>query len=295
MTVIQSRGNEALRQTYLRALGVQSYFPRRALPGAKVSSVYASEVGKREMLSLSLEAGVQSSAQAVMEQPAVKPQKEMPQSKLETLDRSTAIEPSTGKPAMAELSAAESPVAEDVKFAFAYFPVNEELAIINELPWAKSAVVANSTRQLLASILKALGVVCEEKDLSSMVFSWPMPDMPLEELGTESARLTLEGFLGRRFKLRPVRHLLVLAEQSAGFLFPPNFSSASEEPLFRHPHFDVSVTLTRSLNAMEAVPEIKRVVWQQLQPLKAALDNGNASQPTSSPIPSQDQSSQDNS
>src|SRR3989338_7605038 len=33
-------GREGLRQGYLRELGIQSYFPRRALPGAKPSPSY---------------------------------------------------------------------------------------------------------------------------------------------------------------------------------------------------------------------------------------------------------------
>lgn len=288
MTAIQSRGNEELRQAYLRELGVQLYFPRRVLPGAKASAVYATVFLKNDMAVLSAGTGTQgapsqqSLAQSVIEQ--LKPRDQMPQSEPAAPIRTVLVESAASPPAEVDPDpkdvAAVPIAAEDVKFAFAYFPVNEELAVINELPWARSAAVAPSTRQLLASILKALGVACEEKDLSSMVFSWPMPDMPLEEQGAESARQTLEGFLGRRFKLLPVRHLLVLAEQSAGFLFPPEFSPANEDPLFRHPHFDVSVTLTRSLNAMEAVPEIKRLVWQTLQPLKTALETGSAPQPS---------------
>lgn len=291
MTLIQSKSNEALRRAYLRELGVQPYFPRRELPGAKPSLSYAEAFLKSGDSSVAmaeavlkveqLRAALESPVQPAIEQVPALIRKQLPDSNPPVLARPILVEPPASKP-----PSAKPIVEEDVRFAFAYFPINEELAVINELPWAKSAAVAPSTRQLLASILKAVGVACEEKDLSSMVFSWPMPDMPLEEQGAESARLTLEGFLGRRFKLRPIRNLLVLAEQSASFLFPPDFSAAEQGPLFKHPHFDVSVTLTRSLNAMEAVPEIKRVVWQALQPLKAAFDTG--SEPRRSSTSSQD-------
>jgi hypothetical protein len=36
--------NELQRQAYLRELGIQSYFPRRALPGAKPSRLFGASV-----------------------------------------------------------------------------------------------------------------------------------------------------------------------------------------------------------------------------------------------------------
>ncbi|MGB4248968.1 MAG: hypothetical protein WBJ75_14745 [Pseudohongiellaceae bacterium] len=159
---------------------------------------------------------------------------------------------------------------DDTRFAFAYFPVNEELAVINELPWAKSAAVSPACRQLLAAILKALSVPCDEKSLTSMVFTWPLAEGPDFDRSAQSARHTLDGFLARRFKLRPVRYLLILAEQSAEFLFPAQFDWR-QDGMKRHPLHAVDVIVTRSLNAMDAVPDIKRSVWQALQPLRAAL------------------------
>ncbi len=180
--------------------------------------------------------------------------------------------PAATAPAPAAVAAEPATPLEEARFAFAYFPISDDLAVINELPWAKSAAVSSACRQLLAAILKALSVPCEEKALTSMVFTWPLDDGPDVDRSAQSARHMLDGFMARRFKLRPVRHLLILAEQSAGYLFPTGFDW-QQDGLTRHPHHAVDMVVTRSLNAMDAVPDIKRSVWQALQPLRAALAN----------------------
>lgn len=283
-------GREGQRQAYLRELGIQPYFPRRALPGAKPSPRYVTgNLARLEREGLTVESNVQRLSALIGRPPPsseVSRDSTIPNSVVATLDARAAVAmPSEPRPVT--LAAAPTPVAplpvpqapspapeqiadEDTRFAFAYFPVSEELAVINELPWAKSAAVSPTCRQLLAAILKALAVPCDEKSLTSMVFTWPLAEGPDIDRSAQSARHTLDGFLARRFKLRPVRYLLVLAEQSAEFLFPAQFDW-QQEGMKRHPRHEVEVIVTRSLNAMDAVPDIKRSVWQALQPLRAAL------------------------
>ena len=241
-TVIVS---EQQRQAYLRELGIQCYFPRRALPGAKPPRLFGVSL---PVLAAKLPLPPQVSTQS---------------HPLETLGipasgvavRTTAVAP--GRTAAALL---------------AYFPVSEELAVISELPWAKSAAVSPACRQLLAGMLRAMNVPSDAQTISSMVFTWPLLEGPDMDQGEESARQTLAGFLARRLKLRPVRYLLVLAEQGTDLLFPANFDwPQGREGLLRHPHFNIEVVLTRSLHAMDAAPELKREVWQAMQPLRIAL------------------------
>ena len=274
-TVIVS---EQQRQAYLRELGIQCYFPRRALPGAKPPRLFGVSL---PVLAAKLPLPPQVSTQS---------------HPLETLGipasgvavRTTAVAP--GRTAAALLAAVSptpvghKPILENVvavaataavaapRFAFAYFPVSEELAVISELPWAKSAAVSPACRQLLAGMLRAMNVPSDAQAISSMVFTWPLLEGPDMDQGEESARQTLAGFLARRLKLRPVRYLLVLAEQGTDLLFPANFDwPQGREGLLRHPHFNIEVVLTRSLHAMDAAPELKREVWQAMQPLRIAL------------------------
>ncbi len=280
--------NELQRQAYLRELGIQTYFPRRALPGAKPSRLFGASVLSAGMTAAdpSPQTGREQGARlladiGVLSAPVTSAPKAIPAAVPEATVRAAPevrAEPA-GKvctaPAPVPTSAAPVTVsvsAAPPRFAFAYFPVSEELAVISELPWAKSAAVSPTCRQLLAGMLRALGIPADERALTSMVFTWPLMEGPDIEQGEESARQTLAGFLARRLKLRPVRYLLVLAEQSTGYLFPADFDwQQGRGGLLQHPHFDMQVVVTRSLNAMDAVPDLKREVWQAMQPLRQAL------------------------
>lgn len=292
-------GREEQRLAYLRELGIQSYFPRRALPGAKPSPRYVTgklAVPEPEKVLVTdnvqrLAALVGASSAAGSADARRAPSRSepgptvavTPSTPRKTMDPAPAA--ATAESADVASTAAPAPmpsqvVQEETRFAFAYFPINEELAVINELPWAKSAAVSPACRQLLAAILKALSVPCDEKSLTSMVFTWPLAEGPDFDRSAQSARHTLDGFLARRFKLRPVRYLLILAEQSAEFLFPAQFDWR-QEGMRPHPHHAVDVIVTRSLNAMDAMPDIKRSVWQALQPLRAALVESSSGAPGS--------------
>ena len=280
-------GREGLRQGYLRELGIQSYFPRRALPGAKPSPSYVTgrltvpqpegglvTANVQRLAELIGTSPVVGSAEmrpvSARLEPAAVVTPSVPQAPVAPVPAASVIAPASGASIPVPAPSPARDVEDDTRFAFAYFPINEELAVINELPWAKSAAVSPACRQLLAAILKALSVPCDEKSLTSMVFTWPLAEGPDFDRSAQSARHTLDGFLARRFKLRPVRYLLILAEQSAEFLFPAQFDWR-QDGMKRHPHHAVDVIVTRSLNAMDAVPDIKRSVWQALQPLRAAL------------------------
>lgn len=264
--------NELQRQAYLRELGIQSYFPRRALPDAKAprlfgASVLGSDGPAAEVLQPAREHGARLLADT-----------SLPTLPIANVAPVLRVEPTRNLPAeQAAVPADPSSATVSVvppRFAFAYFPVSEELAVINELPWAKSASVTPACRQLLAGMLRALGMPSDERALTSMVFTWPLLEGPDIDQGEESARQTLAGFLARRLKLHPVRYLLVLAEQSTGYLFPAEFDwQQGRGGLQRHPLFDMNLVVTRSLNAMDAVPDLKREVWQAMQPLRLALAN----------------------
>lgn len=260
--------NELQRQAYLRELGIQSYFPRRALPGGKAPRLFGASVLGVEDAEAGPSRPARDQGARLLADAGLPKMPVAVESKVESRVESKIESAPVPVPALVSVSVAPP------RFAFAYFPVSEELAVINELPWAKSASVSPACRQLLAGMLRALGMPSDERALTSMVFTWPLLEGPDIDQGEESARQTLAGFLARRHKLRPVRHLLVLAEQSAGYLFPADFDwQQGRGGLQRHPLFDMQLVVTRSLNAMEAVPDLKREVWQAMQPLRLALAN----------------------
>lgn len=276
--------SESQRIAYLKVMGVQPYFPRRPLPGARPVRHYAEEFLSQSVASESALSSAPTSAQDVLKMlvekapsehagqaPAVAaqaPQILLPQTHVET----PAPQAGVALPEQTVVAADSGSAlqGEEVRFVFAYFPINEHFAVINELPWSNAASVSASCRKLLADILKALGVEVPERNLNPMVFTWPIFEGAPADLDSENARQTLEGFVSKRLRLLPVKTLLVLAEKSAELLFPRDFLGA-QGPRIKHPRHEVEVVLTHSLNAMEAVPDLKRAVWKTLQPLHGQL------------------------
>ena len=276
--------SEFQRMAYLKVMGVQPYFPRRPLPGARPVRHYAADCLSQSPVSEGAHSSAPASAQDVLNMLVAKaPSEQAAQASLTVPQAAQAPAPAAPVAARApqpntlppvqELAASEPENAaegEETRFVFAYFPINEHFAVINELPWSKTASVSVSCRKLLADILKALGVDVPERNLNPMVFTWPLFEGAPADLNSENARQTLEGFVAKRLRLLPVKTLLVLAESSAQLLFPRDFLEA-QGPRVQHPRHDVEVVLTHSLNAMEAVPDLKRAVWKTLQPLRGQL------------------------
>lgn len=301
--------SNAQKGLYLKEMGIQSYFPRRVLPGAKPSSAYApayltgkgepqntgaTAVGAAKDVLQLLQPSVPSHPQA-SQTPEIKVQAPAAVNKVSEhvqaltaslttqaskapVETDKAIEPP--KPAQAEATPAQTPI----RFAFAFIPINEHLAVITELPWSKSVALTASSQALLAGILKALGIQVEAQHLHPMVFTWPLFEGAGLDLDGESARQTLEGFVAKRLRLRPVQHLLLMAEKGAQFLFPKGYLDGSANVL-KHPRLDVGVVLTHSLSAMEpasdpalteTVNNRKRQTWQTLQPLRAQFNGAAA-------------------
>jgi len=312
---------ESQRLAYLQELGIQPYFPRRALPGAKPSNGYSTDSlgaekarisaqretannqesrlsALRRATSLQVSAG--ASAASLPESGTAQAGLEHARALLLNEQRVAVETKSTAKAETAESAAPsvsvtppsrETPerntqeVAPEVvnetavNFVFAYFAVNEDVAVVNELPWAGNAQVRGEHKALLAKILSAISIDCSPETLAPVVFRWPIEGMP-DDLEGQSARHMLEGFMARRLKIKPARFLLVLTEQSSQYMFPANFSqAASAEGFVAHPRLPCQVLVTRSLDAMMASRQVKSVVWNALQPLKQMLER-----PASGPV-----------
>lgn len=271
--------DEHQRNAILREMGIQTYVSRRPLPGARASAVVRAlaqspVVQQPSDAALSVAMQTRVVARTLAEPVVLADEPAQDRSLPEALaERGAAVAPSVESARMTSAAAIPVVPAEPARFAFAYIPVNEQLAVINELPWARSATLSPSCRQLLADMLKAIGAPCDADTLSPMVFTWPLPDAGDMPVDAESARHMLEGFVSRRLKLRPVPYLLVLAEDAARFLFPAHSAwQVNANALQSHPRFPVELVITHSLNVLEAVRELKRPAWAALQPLKQALD-----------------------
>ena len=290
---------------YLQAMGIQAYYPRRPLPGAKPSNAYASaglstEAPVRKEEGVSAAAAAQkvlqilnpaSSAQparsaASAASPSNRALSKRVQAVAESLKQAEhkAAPSATHSPEPADLASSASAGAQSnrapLRFVLAYIPVSEHLAVITELPWSKSAALSAASATLLSGILNALGISVEAQHLHPMVFTWPLFEDAGLEFDEEGARQTLEGFVAKRIRLRPVKNLLLMAEDAAPLLFPEGYLEGKGAVL-QHPRLALRVILTHSLSVMEPaqdpalalqVKERKGLTWKILQPLQGSLN-----------------------
>ncbi|MDX1490640.1 MAG: hypothetical protein R3332_05100 [Pseudohongiellaceae bacterium] len=285
---------ESTRLAYLQEMGIQTYFPRMPLPGAKASLGYSTQAltsARREAAASALQqlkgsgsAPTTSAPVSQVDNASVAAGLEQARALLEQgLDASEkqAKETPEGQPPAQKLEPKSveepvEPVAQPINFLFAYIAVSDQVSVVVELPWAGSGQMSADNKVLLSKILSAISVPCTPETIQPFNFRWPIEGMP-DALAGHSARQMLEGFMARRLKLKPARFVLVFAEQSAQYLFPADFDmSATEQGMVSHPRLTSPILVTRSLDAMALSRQVKGLVWEALKPVKTLIE-GDAS------------------
>ena len=267
--------NEVDRQAYLKALGVQVYFPRQALAGAKASPEYDFPEVEDTI------PAVEPAARPALHEVPVEALRSAPVSKnpdRPVIDLGSAAK-TRAKPAVelpvfrsAEKPAAAAGIAgEDagegaatLRFDLGYLALTDGMAVLYELPPAASAEDKARARELLGAILRACDLQPREDSGSAYGamgegFSWPMPnDLGLPN--TEKAgAAALSGFLRRRYDSERFDELLVFGGVVEGLV-----AEIGEKLGYKQ-------TLVASLSAMLSLASLKREVWADLQPMLARI------------------------
>lgn len=256
--------DEKLRQVYLREMGIRTYFPRSLLPGAGSSHEY-----------------VYPKSDAAAEERRVPAARSPSPSPDAPSVSSTGLEPSPpaqeppGETRRRPDAGAENTLS---RFAFAWFAVDERLAVIAELP-PRGGNLSAPCRDMLARILAALQPRYHNIPLRETVFRWPLAedhmltgDVTADE---EAAREAVNGFIARRLRESPAGCLLLLAEQPPAWLYSAGTDlSTMKGQLARHEQLRLDVLQTHSLQAMLTDPGLKKPAWQALQSLVPRLETG---------------------
>lgn len=242
-----SAQTELARLQCLQALGITVYHPRFRLPGAKPSVQ-----GPLPEAS----APLAERAPAVAQAPA-KPAKPLqPAPKRVEVDVPAAPvkkpAPAAPVPRATEAGSDTAPAPGAVQnFQLLFFQVDDDLAIVNQIPALARPQLQDKQLALLGNLLRWLGKSVPAQ--APRVFRWPLPG--LEQMAaTMSPQTSLQHFLEQAASERGFRFLLQLGPQAAT-------PAASAWQAFA----------THSLDEMLALPSLKREVWQTLLPLHDAL------------------------
>ncbi len=224
-------------------MGVQLYFPRVVLPGAKPSPDY-------DLVDI---------PQAAAEIIPHTQKKTMPAVSDPVTDVAEEITDHQDQPG-SELEETpgvlpeEEPIADDfLRFNLRYYRINQQLAVIDELPHQHAGAANADTITLLRNILHAVKVDTSQCEFKGESFSWPLAEgLSVNTKPAVAAKQALQGFISMRKQLDDFSNLLVFAAQVDDLLLDAD--KQSEDRDFKVDNSDYFLTLTSSLQSILAFP-----------------------------------------
>ncbi len=285
--------DEMQRIAYLKHMGVEQYYSRYVLVGAKASVIPAAAQDIYD-------------PQGSQQLPAKTRQAEPPRSELDAKPGSDAgkrhraiaaeevatrhqrqvrhaeAETGSAETGRAGIKRAESERAETgkeqipgeaLRFSVQFFRVNAQLAVINEAPHEAGGRENQQASLLLTNLLVALGLGQEElAGLTADRFNWPIAE-GLGAMGDSrhAAKLALNGFITQRHEQQGFSNLLLLTAQLVDVM-----SDHSGQPAMgdqKRVDAPYKFTITHSLHAMLAHSDLKREAWQHLAALRGRLQS----------------------
>ena len=280
--------DEMQRIAYLKHMGVEQYYSRYVLVGAKASVIPAAAQDIYD-------------PQGFQQLPAKTRQAEPPRSELDAKPGSDAgkrhgaiaaeevetrhqrqVRPAEADTGRAETGRAEIKRAEtgkeqipgeSLRFSVQFFRVNAQLAVINEAPHEAGGRENQQATSLLTNLLVALGLGQEElAGLTADRFNWPIAE-GLGAMGDSrhAAKLALNGFITQRHEQQGFSNLLLLTAQLVDVM-----SDHSGQPAMgdqKRVDAPYKFTITHSLHAMLAHSDLKREAWQHLATLRGRLQS----------------------
>ena len=302
--------NELQRQAYLKVMGIQTYFPKAVLVGAKPSPHYEFPPAAMEQpdrtAEKQLRAGISIRQQLAETNPAARgtgekaaqhpgeagsrggrqpattgsgQAGETPQVKKLAANASarSSQEPAQEEKLKSTATSEESSNGGDVnelRFKLRYFRISEQLAVIDEVPHQKSERLDKADLALFRAILAALKLDTSTLEFRSETFAWPLAEnLIMKNDPAEEAKRALSGFVQMRQETDGFSNLLVFAAQTDSLLVKQENGSDIRD--FEATNSNYFITVTSSLHSMLAYPALKRDVWEQLQPLRRRLAVAN--------------------
>lgn len=245
--------DERRRQSYLQALGVESYFPRWLLPGAAPSPLCPETRSEGPVPEQEIPAPGPSTS---------------PSASHGIQSLLTAEKPQSPRPAQPAAPADEP--RQTVRFEFTVWRLGDKLLALE----SRQPAAALPTARLLENIATALG--CGKPVRGDRLF-WPRGGSPPRDDLPEAQAMVQTYLLGHAER-QPFTQLLLLGPQVARYSLPPETVQDMGEAL-EQPGFTTAVTLEEpacqaivipGLVEMLRQPSLKAAAWQALQPFRVA-------------------------
>lgn len=257
--------NELHRQTYLSALGLDSYMPRFQLPFAPPSYVCEmpalvldSQVGPSADQVESVIASIQIPASTAPVFPQTSPVDSLMGNILDTPKISRAIsQPITAADILSQLNVKPATIE---PFSLNIWRPVEGVMIVD----SRNIKLALPTELLLQNVLRAL-FPNQILRLEDEVLRWPAIENSFAKRSVTDARNELQTWLSVQHEIRPIRYLLLMGENAATYLLPE--SVVYKEYLFKSASLSestINALILPSLNEILQKPAAKRQLYAAL-------------------------------
>lgn len=235
--------NEFHRQTYLSAMGVDTYMPRFQLPFARVSIACEIQPFVEDVFSVAEQQSPNADSSFV-QKPASVNMSTVNVAPVVSLIGNIFEEPKVSRTVPQSVSAADILAQLDSKpktiepFSLSIWRPISGLMVVD----SRNIKLALPTEQLFQNIMRSFfpgdAVVAKEE-----VLRWPAIENSFAKRSAGDARNELQTWLSVQHEIRPIKHLLLMGSNAATYLLP-------DETLYPESLFKKIPLLDSSINAL---------------------------------------------
>ncbi len=228
---------------YLLAMGVQTWTPRVALPGAKQTVLAVEQLLDRP-------------AEGTPSVTSVVPVLDKEKRKSSAVNRS---------------SFRDMDFQDSHPFAMLALLYPGNCLLVGDFPVEKESYLSSAQHRLLSDLLFTLGVA-DPESAKPQFFTWPQQKQERDQNGNLALE-AVQAFLTAQTSGQKIRFVLIMGESSARYILPHEASLASSRGKLWSV-LDFPALITDSLDRLLEQPLLKREVWRDIQPLCRLIANG---------------------
>ena len=251
---------ENVRQGYLKAMGIQTWFPRYQLANARPPRPFdwitedAKAFSETQKVVCAAQPQHRSTADYAPTKPADVLGQFMPPA-------TTAEEPPPPKPI-------KQPLTPSSRFRLMVISFSDDCLVVAEMPHSGLNQFSNYHQKLLNDIIRALKLDGNSAPIMRE-FVWPMTNgrglLSLLEQDDGAAADAVNVYLNTQHRLDRRKTILLFGQAAARFVLDPQKNFDQLRGLQRLP--DQCFAVTHGLNELMKQPALKREAWQDLAPL----------------------------
>ena len=160
-----------------------------------------------------------------------------------------------------------------MSFSLNYYFLSDKLAVLEETTNNGSVFNRKEYLNLLRNIVSALGINVEGQSFNLEGISWPVAGGFSSSTDQKlAAQQMLNGYVRRKFQEAQFANLLIFADTIFDLVTSKKKSDAINDYFKDVDGFHI--TICQGLREMLARPELKKNVWNSLQPLRKRITSG---------------------